>query len=81
MERYEFPVRGETQLWVEAAERGDEVVLTRDGKAVATIQAAHPAEAGSLDPLALDRLRTSLQELRMSDGAALIRELRDASDH
>ena len=80
MERHEIPVSGEAERWVEAVERGDEVVLTRNGKAVATVQPTSKA-AGSLNVPELSKLRASLAKLRVRNGAALIRELRDASDH
>ena len=80
MERCEFPIRGEAEEWVAAVERGDEVVLTRNGKPIASVTAT-PVSGGSLDRTALETLRRSMRELRVADGAAMIRELRDASDH
>lgn len=81
MERREFPVSGEAERWVEAVERGDEVVLTRGGKAVATVQATKPAWAKLPGVLALLEVREALASLRGQDASRIIREQRDASAH
>lgn len=80
MERFEVPITGETERLVEAVERGDEVVLTRDGKAVVKLQSTELDRAPSPDVEALLKLRESLKELRVPDAGQLVRDLRDAAD-
>jgi antitoxin (DNA-binding transcriptional repressor) of toxin-antitoxin stability system len=68
---------------VEAVERGDEVVIVRDGVVVATVAAPDPApspEPKRFDMAALEALRAKYP-IRIGDAAALIREIRDEGDH
>lgn len=81
MERFEVPISGETERWVEAVERGHEVILTRNGMPVVKLEATTRNEPPSPDLQALLDLRESLKDLRVQDGARLIRDLRDAADH
>lgn len=81
MERLEIPVSGEAERWVEAAERGDEVVLTRDGKTVATLRATTAALTDSPGVRALLMARQALAPLRAADAGQIVREQRDASAH
>ena len=81
MERHEFPVRGEAEEWVAAVERGDEVVLTRDGKVVATVQPTGSDLPQAPGIVALLRAREALAPLRSRDAWRIIREQRDASAH
>ena len=79
MERLEIPVDGDSERWLDALDRGDEVVFVRDGKPVAEL--ARPDRKGPIDPEALAKLHAIMAPIRGGSGAQLIRELRDASDH
>uniref|UniRef100_UPI0035C9C6EC hypothetical protein n=1 Tax=uncultured Sphingomonas sp. TaxID=158754 RepID=UPI0035C9C6EC len=68
---------------VEAVERGDEVVIVRDGVVVASVVVPEPAPAAEpkrFDLAALEALRAKYP-IRIGDAAALIREIRDESEH
>lgn len=68
---------------VEAVERGDEVEIVRDGVVVAAMVAREATPRNTpkrFDMAALEALREKYP-IRIGDGAALIREMRDESDH
>lgn len=74
MERHEIPVDDRTQAWLDAIERGDEVVLTRDGRVVAEIKAA----VGEPIVAAILAARAKIPDaLKVKDAAALVRAMRD----
>lgn len=79
MERYEVPVDARLADLVERAARGDEVVIVRDGREIATLKPTdpEPADPAPLDLQALMDLRAKLP-LWKDDPAALIREMRDS---
>lgn len=86
MERYEVPQDRAANLadLVERVERGDEVVIVREGKVVAEITRAQTAPPKSAKPRpldldALERLRKRIK-LTPANGAAIVRELRDGPD-
>ena len=68
---------------VEAVERGDEVVIVRDGVVVAAVIAPTPptvvSEPRRFDMAGLEALRAKYP-LRIGDAGALIREMRDDDD-
>lgn len=89
MDRYEVPIDAHLAPLVEAAERGEEVVIVRDGRAVASVrsEAAGAAVTGVSKPKVIDdafiaRI-TEMQEYVRSlgippcDAAKLVREMRD----
>ncbi len=67
---------------IEAAERGDQVMITRAGKVVAEVKTAplSPRTDQSRHD-ALQRLRAIASPLRVADATLLVREMRDADDH
>ena len=65
---------------VAAVERGEEVVIVRDGTVVAEVRAAEMPKRRNFDMAALEDLRARFP-LRIDDPTALIREMRDADDH
>lgn len=68
---------------VAAVERGEEVVIVRDGAVVAEVIAPDvipPIKPKRFDLAALEALRAKYP-IRIGDGAALIREIRDAGEH
>jgi len=74
MERHEIPVDDRTQAWLDAIERGDEVVLTRDGQVVAEVKAAMHGPIAA----AILAARAKVPDaLKVDDAAALIRAMRD----
>jgi antitoxin (DNA-binding transcriptional repressor) of toxin-antitoxin stability system len=74
MERHEIPVDDRTQAWLDAIERGDEVVLTRDGRVVAEIKVA----VGEPIVAAILAARAKIPDaLKIKDAAALVRAMRD----
>ena len=81
MERHEFPVRGEAEESIAAVERGDEVMLVRDGRAVATVTVAMEILMSSPEVLALLEAREALAPLRYAGAGSSMREQRDASTH
>ncbi|TPG54179.1 hypothetical protein [Sphingomonas glacialis] len=75
---------------VEAVERGDEVVIVRDGAIVAEVRSRqpHPApatpltgETETIDLAAIRDLHARFPSLRIDSAATLIREMRDEDDH
>jgi antitoxin (DNA-binding transcriptional repressor) of toxin-antitoxin stability system len=82
MDRIEIPMEGDVARWVEAAERGDEVVFTQDGRvrAAVTLQQPGDQQRGRIN---LDQLRAFRAQIpwREPDAAAMVREMRDGSDH
>ncbi len=68
---------------VEAVERGDEVVIVRDGVVVAAVVVPTPPaiapEPRRFDMAGLEALRAKYP-LRIGDAAALIREIRDEDE-
>lgn len=83
MERIDISDDRRVAELVEAVERGDEVVIERDGVVVAAMvaRAAMPSVAPKrFDMAALEALRAKYP-IRIGDGAALIREMRDESEH
>ena len=66
---------------VAAAERGDDVVVTRAGSVVAEVRAAAPAKQPPHDLEALRRLRILAKPLQVTDSAALTRQMRDDDEH
>ena len=83
MERIEIPEDDRISAWVEAVERGDEVVVTRDGTVVAEIKtpADRPKPRPVFDPVKLAALHATLGPLAGGDVTRLVREMRDADDH
>ncbi|MDF0488645.1 hypothetical protein PX554_10930 [Sphingomonas sp. H39-1-10] len=81
MERLEIPVNGESEPWLDALERGDEVVFVRDGKPAAELTALRARKRGPIDLEVLAAARAAMAPIRVHDAAALIRGLRDAADH
>ena len=80
MDRYEVPIDDHLAPLVEAAERGEEVVIVRDGREIARLAAVAQGPAGKLiDIGALERMQESIRALDMppGDAAKLIREMRD----
>ncbi|MBX9882804.1 MAG: hypothetical protein K2X73_12615 [Sphingomonas sp.] len=74
MERHEIPVDDRTQAWLDAIERGDEVVLTRDGRVVAEIKATVRESIAA----AILAARAKIPDaLKVEDAAALVRAMRD----
>jgi antitoxin (DNA-binding transcriptional repressor) of toxin-antitoxin stability system len=68
---------------VEAVERGGEVVIVRDGRVVAAMvvpQEHPPVPPKRFDIAALEALRAKYP-IRIGNGAALVREMRDEDDH
>lgn len=83
MERYEIGDDPRMAALVEAAARGDEAVITRDGEVVAAVTPralTAPSRPKPIDMAALDALRAQIP-LRVPNAAALIREMRDMDDH
>lgn len=75
MDRLEIPEDGTNSAWVEAVERGDEVVITREG--VPVVELKPPvAKRPVIDLEKLADFHSRLGKLR-GGGAALIRQLRD----
>ncbi len=75
---------------VEAVERGDEVVIVRDGAIVAEVRApsgdaaaADPpsTETGTIDLDAIRGFHARFPGLRIDSAATLIRQMRDEDDH
>lgn len=86
MDRYEVPQDRAANLadLVERAERGEEVVITREGKVVAEITPAKPSRSRAARPQpfdmdALNRLRARIK-LTPANGPAIVREMRDEPD-
>ena len=75
MDRLEIPEDGTNSAWVEAVERGDEVVITRDGKPVVELKPP-VVKRPLIDLEKLADMHSRLGPLR-GGGAALIRQLRD----
>lgn len=80
MERLEIPAEGRLSELVDAVERGDEVVLVRDGKVVAAIERA-TRRKGGIDLEKLKAIHDKLGPLAGTDGAGLVREMREMDDH
>ncbi len=75
MDRIEIPMEGDVARWVEAVERGDEVVFTRDGEVVAAMT---PRRRFAQDRAALHALHAALPPAaRAIDWGAALREARD----
>lgn len=71
MERLEIPIEALRDAWVDAIERGDEVVLVRDGRVVAEVK----PRAKAVD---IEAIRARVpKSLQVEDAAALIRAMRD----
>ena len=81
MDRYEVPIDERLAPLVEAAERGEEVVIMKDGREVARIAKAEPAARppGDLDIEALARMQERIGALEVLpfDATAAVREMRD----
>ncbi len=83
MERYEIGDDPRMEALVEAAARGDEAVITRDGAVVAAVTpraVGAPSSPKPIDMAALKALRAQIP-LKVPDAAALIREMRDMDEH
>lgn len=79
MERHEIREDGRIAEWVDAVERGDEVVFVRDGTVVAEMKAPAPTlRSSAIDLEKLKILHSRLGRLAGGDGAGLVREMRDA---
>lgn len=65
---------------VEAAERGEEAAIVRDGRVVAELRSV-ANKSGAHDVAALRRAREAATPLQVADATLLIREMRDAGDH
>lgn len=74
---------------VEAVERGDEVVIVRDGTIVAEVRIPMPGEVqvepppgetGMIDLDSIRGLHARFPSLRIDSAAKLIREMRDEDD-
>ena len=82
MERVDVSESPWLSALVDAAERGDEVVLVRAGRVVAELKASEPGVRQQADRhAALLALRAAAAPLRVSDATLLIREMRDADRH
>ncbi|WP_010186803.1 hypothetical protein [Sphingomonas sp. PAMC 26605] len=75
---------------VEAVERGDEVVIMRDGAIVAEVRVpaakvlpgdGQTSESGMIDLDAIRGFHTRFPGLRIESATTLIREMRDEDDH
>lgn len=73
MERHEIPVDALRDVWVEAIERGEEVVVVRDGRVVAEIKAPR---AKAVDMDAIRAIRAKLPKLP-GNAADFVRDIRD----
>jgi len=82
MERYDVGRDDRFDEMLAAVDRGEEVVLIRDGREVAQLVPT-PARAGSMDLDKLAAVQHVMSPLRASgeSGVELIRNMRDASGH
>ncbi|MEG3086213.1 hypothetical protein [Sphingomonas sp. PB4P5] len=77
MERIDISEDGRFAGWMEAIERGEDVVFVRDGVDIATVKPLdNPASRPIIDLEKLADLHSRLGKLR-GGGAALIRQIRD----
>lgn len=79
MERYEIGDDPRMAALVEAAARGDEAVITRDGEVVAAVT-PRSAVAAVFDRASLDALHTALPA-SVANGGPSIADLRAMGDH
>ena len=81
MERIDISEDGRFAGWMEAIERGEEVVFVRDGVDVAAVTPLdRPRPRPVFDPVKLAALHATLGPLAGGDVTRLIREMRDADD-
>jgi antitoxin (DNA-binding transcriptional repressor) of toxin-antitoxin stability system len=78
MDRIEIPMEGDVARWVEAAQRGDEVVFTHEGEVLASVT---PRARFKHDRDALAAMRDAAKPLLVNDATLLVREMRDMDDH
>lgn len=64
---------------VAAVERGEEVVIERNGAVVAEVRAAKIPQKRKFDMAALEELHRRFP-VRIADATALVRQMRDADD-
>lgn len=74
-------MEGDSERWLDALERGDEVVFVRDGEPAAELTTLRKPKRGPIDLEVLAAARAAMAPIRVHDAAALIRDLRDAADH
>lgn len=78
MERFDADNRHIADV-IAAVDRGEDVVIVRDGAVVAEVRPAGTQPRHNFDMSASKALRARFP-IRIADGGALVRELRDADD-